>query len=327
MNKIDIIIPVYKATETLPQALASIAIQSVLKDIRVTIVVDGDGLYGEYDSITEKFEKYIDVDVIPLINNHGVGYARQYGIGFTSNPYIMFLDADDTFAGAYAVEMLRNKLESDANNVVAIGMFFEKRRDMSFVKHDNDTVWVHGKIYKRSYLDKYDIRFMNSSANEDAGFNAKVRLLETPDEHIVFLPNLVYYWQWNESGITRVNNSDYTYNASYIGYVENMIDAINHAKKYLPNDDYIGSFAISCLAQIYMYYARGIHFRPDLREQMETYAKKYYNEIIVKYEIHKNFEKEIFDNIVSQIILEQYPNIVGFTISITFDDFEKILLT
>ena len=326
-TKIDLIIPAYKATKTIGQALASVAIQNIVKDIKVTVIVDGDGLNEKYFEIARSFKDLLDLRIQCLKENKGVGFARQYGIDTTSNPYIAFLDADDTLSGAFAVEMLREKLESrqglkeGAQNVVSIGMFFEKRKEMSFVKHENDTVWVHGKLYRRSFLDKYDIRFLTSSANEDAGFNAKVRLLETENERIAFLPNLVYYWQWNDDGITRVNNFEYTYDKSFVGYALNMIDAVNHTKKYFPNEVYIDDYAINCMAVLYTYYIRAIHFRPDLEQQCLEYSKKYYEETILRFDLFNKYDRQHLDDVISQVITVQSAHFNGIVAHVTFWDF------
>ena len=50
-TKIDLIIPAYKATKTIGQALASVAIQNIVKDIKVTVIVDGDGLNDDFKVI------------------------------------------------------------------------------------------------------------------------------------------------------------------------------------------------------------------------------------------------------------------------------------
>lgn len=49
-NKIDVIIPAYKAHGTLLRTLSSIAEQTILKDVDVTIVNDccPEGDYGEF---------------------------------------------------------------------------------------------------------------------------------------------------------------------------------------------------------------------------------------------------------------------------------------
>ena len=77
MAKINIIIPAYNARATIKRALASIACQTLIKDIKTTIVNDG----GEsYHDIVRQFKPLIEIEEYDLEINKGVAYARQYGI-------------------------------------------------------------------------------------------------------------------------------------------------------------------------------------------------------------------------------------------------------
>lgn len=320
---IDIIIPAYNARDTLDRALSSIAMQTIIDKIKVTIVSDGDNVY--YGDIVARFREIMDVRVLDYVENRGVGYARQYGIDKTECKYIAFLDADDTFAGAYALEMLLTKMESDSKFVVVVGNFFEKRKDMSFVKHENDMVWMHGKLYKREFINKYGVRFLYNSANEDAGFNRKIQYLENDDERICILPNLVYYWHWTDTAITKVNDFDYTYNQSFIGFVDNMIDTIHFLKRLKPNDIYVDGFMIEVATLIYIYNLRIEFHRPDLMEQMVKKSKEFYKEIIEKYEIF-NVDKELeeqgfVEEYITKTLEEQTLTLRGIVPYMTFWDF------
>ena len=79
MSKIDLIIPTYKAKETIFQTLSSVAIQSVAQDINVLMVVDADGY--SYDDLYHKFDDVFgNFTVYYLEENGGPAVARQYGI-------------------------------------------------------------------------------------------------------------------------------------------------------------------------------------------------------------------------------------------------------
>ena len=121
MKKIDIIIPAYKAQNTILRTLSSIAIQSVLNDISVTIVNDADGI--GYQKFVDMFKDYMDIKEITLEKNGGPGVARQYGIDNTNSPYFTCIDADDTFAGAFALEILMKGLDENKEYHTVIGSF------------------------------------------------------------------------------------------------------------------------------------------------------------------------------------------------------------
>ena len=106
--KIDVIIPAYKAQNTIIRTLSSLAMQSVVKDLKITIVNDCDG--EGYQHFVDMFSPYMDIQELVMEKNGGPGDARQYGIDHTDNPLLTFIDADDTFAGAYALHILRSSL-------------------------------------------------------------------------------------------------------------------------------------------------------------------------------------------------------------------------
>ena len=89
LPKIDIIIPAYKAQNTILRTLSSIAEQEILEDLEVTIVNDADGI--GYKEFVDMFSPYMKVKEIVMEKNGGPGEARQYGIENTTNPFITFI--------------------------------------------------------------------------------------------------------------------------------------------------------------------------------------------------------------------------------------------
>ena len=56
-----------------------------------------------------------------------------------------------------------------------------------------DTIWMFGKMYRRDFLDKYNIKMNDTRANEDNGFNMLVKFLCCNEmERIKFIGDLVY---------------------------------------------------------------------------------------------------------------------------------------
>lgn len=157
---IDLIIPVYKNYEGLIRTIESIN----FKIFDVTVVDDG--------SMESYFIEY-PLHLIMLEKNIGPGMARQYGIEHTHNPYIMFIDAGDIFISDEAQEEIKNTINTNSSLDF---ISFQYYHYGELTKETDNR--LHGKVYKRSFLEKYGITFSSESSylNEDIGFNRTCRL-------------------------------------------------------------------------------------------------------------------------------------------------------
>ena len=166
---------------------------------------------------------------------------------------------------------------------------------------------MFGKMYRRAYIDKYNIRFHETSrANEDNGFNTICRLCSNDQEQINFITAHVYYWHENPTSITRNNDCQYSYGGSerdsFYGYVENMIYAIKESKKRNPYNGYITMWAVSCMLHIYEYYIECIARAPQHAPSNFKSCQRYYNEV------YKDLEKDISDEMLAQHYNETMRN-------------------
>lgn len=306
-RKIDVIIPAYNVPDNiLFRCLASIACQDIVSDLEVTIVDDA-STKQNYASVIKNFEPVLKVNLLLNEVNGGPGVARQYGIDHTHNGYMTFIDADDTLNGSFALKALRNGIEkNDGLFQMCVGVFDEVHEDdvkpgdgPMLMAHEQDMVWMFGKLYRRSYIDKYNIRFHEfSRANEDNGFNTICRLCSSDQEQINFIAAHVYYWHENPNSITRINDCQYSYGGSdrdsFYGYVENMIYAVKTAKKCKPYNGFISMWAVNCMLHIYEYYIECVARAPQYAENNFKWCKRYYDEI------YKFFEPDISNEILAE---------------------------
>lgn len=306
-NKIDVIIPTYNVPDNiLFRCLASIACQDIVSDLEVTIIDDA-STEQNYEAVAKNFESVLKINVLRYETNAGPGVARQYGIDHTHNGYMTFIDADDTFNGAYALKALRNGIEMNKGIYqMCVGVFDEvheynvpEHEAPILMAHEQDMVWMFGKLYRRSYIDKYKIRFHETSrANEDNGFNTICRLCSNEQEQINFIPAHVYYWHENINSITRANDCQYSFGSSerdsFYGYVENMIYAIKEAKKRNPFNGMVTMWTVSCMLNIYEYYIECINRAPEHAEKNFEWCKRYYDEV------YEALEENISDEILAQ---------------------------
>ena len=321
---VDVIIPAYKAQDTIERTLCSIVMQSAIGKIAVIIVNDCDGI--GYEKFVNQFKDHIDIKEVKLEVNGGPGVARQVGIDNSSSPYFTCIDADDTFAGAFALEILLKHAQAQPEYHTIVGGFAEQHDNLQFKNHQQDLVWMFGKLYTRAFIEKYKIRFNETRANEDNGFNTIIRLVSSETEKVMFIPDIVYYWHSKGDSITRVDYQQYSYDQSFVGYTDNMIYAIQHAKKVKPFNNYINVWAIQIMAQLYNYYYQTVKRDPRFIKQNYNACVKYYKEVFK--ELYEGKDKENFTSIFAQTLSEQAPNmrdnVPDKTIHQFIEDLKKI---
>lgn len=245
---IDVIIPTYNAHETIDKTLMSIAMQDYADKLKVYIV--NDASKEDYQSQVECFSKFLNIQELKIEKNQGPGYARQYGIDHSYSDYIIFIDSDDVLLNFQAVTQLYKQITSGDYDVVS-GVFFEEL-DENFHKHCNDTIFMHGKIYKRKFLLDNKIHFNNTYSNEDNGFNSLIILHEGK---IKFIDDEIYVWRNNKNSITRRNNHEYSF-MGIEGYIYNIKWAVSLAIERCCNRNRIAEVTFGSLLAVYYYYIK-----------------------------------------------------------------------
>lgn len=195
---IDIIIPAYNCSTTLARTLASIAAQTKHRAI-VTIVDDCST--EDLIPIIKPFQELFSIRYIKTDHNLKYpGLVRQVGIDASYEPYIMFLDSDDIL-DPRAVQICNSQMMNTEADII-IGYFFCQMRDEGYnVMDESQTTWLHGNVYRRSFLKENNIRF-DTGYNEDGAFNTQCFLLSNK----IAISNIpIYYWMNSNTSITRSN--------------------------------------------------------------------------------------------------------------------------
>jgi len=141
-------------------------------EIDVTVVNDGGWRLPEEELDQLSFE----VQQVN-IRHEGISAARNAGIMVTGNPWIMFCDCDDCFANIYGLQDVMNVLHNDDGRYdVLWNRFYEEHPEEILLVPDHKVfVFTHGKVYRRAFLEREQIRFEESLEwNEDSCFNATV---------------------------------------------------------------------------------------------------------------------------------------------------------
>ena len=221
-NEIDIIIPVYNSKKYLHKALDSILNQTY-KDMRVYIIDDAST--EDYSEILNQYDT-LDIFYKKLEKNMGPGIARQVGIDNSFGNYIIFLDSDDIFYNEKSVEILHKAIK---NADVVTSQIYEETEEVIYA---NENIGLHGKIYRRAFLEQNEIKFTMARLNEDTYFN---ELCELNGARYNNIKELTYIWCDNSTSITRKNKKEHI-DKDIVSYCTANVNAI---KKYLENNENI----------------------------------------------------------------------------------------
>jgi len=217
--KLQILIPQYKETnEVIKPLLDSIAIQQnvPMSEIGVIICNDGSDTFLTDDFLTSypyKIEYYKE-------SHRGVSATRNACLDHATADYVMFCDADDMFYSVCGLWMIFREMQTGFDSIVSV--FIEETRlpdtkEITYINHEMDSTFVHGKIHRRQYLIDKQIRFNDKlTIHEDSYFNI---LCQNLSQNVKYCPMPFYLWRWRDESVCR-HDSKYilkTYN--------NMLDS------------------------------------------------------------------------------------------------------
>ena len=182
---ISVIIPLYNSEKHIKQCISSLLNQSH-RDFELIIINDGSN-DSSYAIVNEMLKGRADTQIYTQ-ENKGVSSARNYGIEKATKEYITFIDSDDIVASDF-IETLINSIKDDDNDLIISGSIFLKDSKTINKRSIKEDVWsinelsskyeyldyttsIHGKIYKKSILDRNRITFkVGMSYAEDRDFN------------------------------------------------------------------------------------------------------------------------------------------------------------
>ncbi len=176
-----------------------------------------------------------------------VARTRNKGIKVATGEYVMFIDNDD-FIDADYIEKHVNKVK-DNFDVVISGyrrvdeknkvLYEEKLKDNFYSRYIIMTPWA--KIFKRNFLLKNNIQFLNYDIGEDIYFNL---LLYSFSPKVGILNYAGYNWFYNNSSISNTKHKGLN------SKVDNLILLDNVIKSYKNVDEYLSYY----LVKYYIWY-------------------------------------------------------------------------
>ena len=235
--KVSVVIPVYNAALYLKKALNSLLNQTY-KNIEIVLI--NDGSTDNSLNVIRSYQKlYHNIKVVNQ-KNFGPGVARNRGIEISSGTYLMFLDADDFFEESYCAEAV-NLMKNSHSNFSCFGANFFNNRGYvhssfsykneclegdkilkSFLRGRKIKSVVWNKIYLKSFLDEFNIRFNSNQVNEDSLFVLKAA---SHANKINISPKILYNHR-------SVNALSYANSISH-QHFKSTLDVIASENKYL----------------------------------------------------------------------------------------------
>lgn len=139
------------------------------------------------------------------IPKSGVSAARNTGLDFARAEWVMFCDADDLFASCWALHCILDALdgpESDRMDLLWTPFYVEENAGRNVCKFN--WIFVHGKLYRRTFLLEEGIRFWEELYYaEDSAFNACVSLaIDPPRIGEIHADHTLYVWTFNRESVT-----------------------------------------------------------------------------------------------------------------------------
>lgn len=200
MPKLSVIIPCYKARDTILKTLHSIAMQSIAEDLEVLVVNDCDGI--DYSDILSKFDD-LNIVYVQRDCNGGCGSSRNSGIRNATADYVCFIDSDDQFISSLTLEVMYNRIKAEGADMLAGAFESEMRQDngIAIKKMERSPVWCHNKFYRRQFLLDNNLFFNeNLRICEDTEFH---QLLIDMGAKVAYTPFCGYMWRDNQKSVTH----------------------------------------------------------------------------------------------------------------------------
>lgn len=187
---VSVIIPVYNAEHYIKECLDSLINQTLYPD---EIICIDDGSNDNSLNILKQYEaKYKIIHVIS-IQHSSAGAARNIGLAIARGKYLAILDADDIYHHSLLfkqvvqaeyynadIAVCRSNLLTTENNITPLNWsIYDSILPLKDVFSLNDFYlysfqafkgWTWDKIFRRSFIEKYNLKFQNIRSTNDALF-------------------------------------------------------------------------------------------------------------------------------------------------------------
>lgn len=217
MKKVSIIIPVYNVEKYIKRCIDSILNQTYNN---FELILINDGSKDDSLKIIKDFEKKDKRIRVYTQQNRGPALTRNRGIKLANFEYIMFIDSDDYIDNDF-LESYYSIIKENDYDIVMGGYkkitgthidFIRKLEEGEFSKYI-----VTGpvcKLYKRDFLLKNEVYFLDTTASEDVYFNL---LAYSKNPKIKIIDNTGYYYYFNPSSLSNTVHKGFNQDVDILG--------------------------------------------------------------------------------------------------------------
>ena len=284
------------------------------KELEVIIVND----CSDYPPSKDIGKDYsFKVRVMRTKTNGGPGLARQYGTERAKGEYILYLDADDCLISCIALRYIMN-YKGDAD--IIKGKFFNESNN----KVSDGWTWVHGKFYRRKFLEESGLKFPKElRVNEDAYFNM---LAGAYAKEIKEIDEIITFWAKNPNSITREDTSKFVVSC-FDDFLKGKLLGLRELKKHGYEQE-LKANLIDLFVYVYYYFQAREFYRGNLfiKTKQRLYERQLAEIIKEFWQEFKTFTEADFD-IKLSAVYKQFANYVDYRPRETFDNFRARIYT
>ena len=219
-TKLSIIVPHYmESREVIRPLFDSLNNQKGIDFREFEVIFCDDG--GDY--ITDQFLNQYENLKIKRVRSHintGVAMNRQRGLDASKGKYVMFIDCDDCLFSYITLNRVFQVLKDYPDYEIYKGRYLSERiiegTGQTEYAPCEDITHFHGKIYNKSFFEKWGIRFSDlCKVNEDTYFNGICFALQPKTVNI---NEPLVIWTYNKDSLSRRNQQEITF-TGHIDYI------------------------------------------------------------------------------------------------------------
>lgn len=221
---LSIIMPAYNAEKTIKKAIDSIRKQEY-KDFEVLVIDDcsSDHTRDIISKIAEEDERII---LVRQEKNCGPGAAKNRGIEMARGTFLAFCDSDDWIESDMYYDLCKDLKEHETDVIICgykqevitqdnmvksckvvkmEAMYINEEKKVAslipYIDEKKLLSFAFNKIYKKSVVDSYGVRFSDKKFGEDFDFNLKYF------EHVTAFSSIekscYHYQKWNRDSLSE----------------------------------------------------------------------------------------------------------------------------